>query len=420
MPRTGETDPREGSTPSPGTRRGSLRAELLFNLTFLALAATLLGMSTREAVRLAGPRSGWLLAVLVALDAIVFLLLANHLIERLVLRPVRAAVESAEAIAAGDYARRAPDGESREMAALSVALNRMTGQLLGNQETLAENVRSLDETNRRLLATQRELVDAEKLASIGRLAAGVAHEVGNPLGALLGYAALLARRGVEPELAGGVEAEARRIDRIVRGLLDYARPAPGAREPVDVNAAVRAAAGRLQAQGALEGIEVKLLLDEPLPTLAGAQHLLEQAFFNLFDNARRAMDGGGVLTVRTAVEAYRDGGPLPTRRASDPPGVTYAHLRRPRSVSIRDPHRIEAGTETIRVTVADTGAGIPEPEIDKVFDPFFTTRAPGDGTGLGLAVVASTVADLGGRIEASSAPGGGAVFTLSLPTGRRR
>lgn len=418
MTRTGDRDPREGS-PSPGTRRGSLRAELLFNLTFLALAATLLGVATLAAVRMAGPRSGLLLAALVALDAVVFLLLADHLIERLVLRPVRAAVGAAEAIAEGDYSRRAPDAESREMAALSAALNRMTGQLLGHQETLAANVGSLEETNRRLVATQRELVDAEKLASIGRLAAGVAHEIGNPLGALLGYASLLARRGVEPELAGGVEAEARRIDRIVRGLLDYARPAPALREPVDVNAAVHAAAGRLADQGMLEGIEVKLLLEEGLPPLSGAQHLLEQAFFNLFENARLAMEGAGVLTVRTSLEAYRDGGPLPTRRASDPPGVTYAHLRRPRVVSIRDPHRIEAGTETVRITVADTGGGIPAEAIDKVFDPFFTTRAPGEGTGLGLAIVASAVADFGGRIEASSAAGGGAVFTLSLPTGRR-
>jgi two-component system, NtrC family, sensor kinase len=414
------TDPRAGSTASPGPRRGSLRAELLFNLTFLVLAATLLGLSTREVVRASGPGSGWLLVVLIALDAAVFLLLANHLIHRLVLRPVGAAVDAAQAIAAGEYGRRAPDAGSREMAALSAALNRMTEQLLENQETLAANVRSLDDTNRLLLATQRDLVEAEKLASIGRLAAGIAHEVGNPLGALMGYAALLRRRAVDPELAAGVEAEARRIDRIVRGLLDYARPAPAEREPVDVNAAVRSAAGRLAEQGALEGVEVVLRLADALPPVQGAEHLLEQAFVNLFDNARRAMPDGGTLAVHTALVRYAGGAPLPTRRAHDPPGVSYAHLRRPRVASIRDPHRIEPGTETVRVTVADTGGGIPPAEIDKVFDPFFTTRPPGEGTGLGLAIVASTVADFGGRIEASSAAGGGAVFTLSLPTGRIR
>ncbi|MBW3570288.1 MAG: HAMP domain-containing protein [Gemmatimonadetes bacterium] len=382
------------------------------------MAAALLGVSTHAVLRLVQPGSGWLLAVLVAVDVAVYLVLANHLIQRLVLRPVRAAAESATAVADGDYARRAPPADSREMAALSAALNRMTEQLLENQEKLAENVRSLDETNRRLLATQRDLVEAEKLASIGRLAAGVAHEVGNPLGALLGYAAVLRRRGVDPELASGVEGEARRIDRIVRGLLDYARPAPADRAPLDVNAAVRSALDVLHAQGALEGVQVALELAGELPPLQGAPHLLEQAFINLLDNARRAMDGHGFITVATRLVRYQSGARIPTRRADDPPGITYAHLRRPRVTSVRDPHRIEPGTETVQVTVADSGPGIPPEHIDKVFDPFFTTRAPGEGTGLGLAIVASTVADLGGRIEASSGAGGGAVFTLSLPTRR--
>lgn len=412
-------NPRTPADASPGPGRGSLRAEILFSLTFLALAAALLGVSTHAVVRLVNPGTRWLLAALLALDAAVYLLLANHLIRRLVLRPVHDAVTAAEAVAGGDYARRAPDADTREMAALSHALNRMTEQLLENQEKLSHNVHSLDETNRRLLATQRDLVEAEKLASIGRLAAGIAHEVGNPLGALLGYAAVLRRRGVDPELAAGVESEARRIDRIIRGLLDYARPAPADREPVDVNAAVRAAVEVLRGQGALEGIEVGLVLADGLPPLHGAPHLLEQAFINLIDNARRAMDGTGIITVSTRQERYQAPTGIPTRRADDPPGVTYAHLRRPRVVSVRDPHRIEPGTETVQVTVADTGPGIPPEHIDKVFDPFFTTRPPGDGTGLGLAIVASTVADFGGRIEASSGAGGGAVFTLSLPTRRQ-
>ena len=404
--------------PSPGRGRGSLRAELLFNLTFLAVAAGILAVSTHTVLRLLRPESAWLLAVLLAFDVGVYLLLANVLLQRMVLRPVSAAVSAAQAVAAGDYARRAPMADTAEMAALSRALNEMTEQLLENQEKLADNVASLDETNRRLLSTQRDLVEAEKLASIGRLAAGVAHEVGNPLGALMGYASLLRRRGADPELAAGVEAEARRIDRIVRGLLDYARPAPVEREPVDVNAAIRAGAEVLRGQGALDGIELQLRLADGLPPVLGHAHLLEQAVVNLLDNARRAMDGAGALTVTTALERYDPGRRVPTRRADDPPGISYAHLRRPRYTSVRDPHRVEPGTETVRVTVADTGPGIPPDLIDRVFDPFFTTRAPGEGTGLGLAIVASTVADFGGRIEASSAPGGGAVFTLSLPTDR--
>lgn len=401
-------------TGSPGPRRGSLRAELLFNLSFLAFAALLLALWTATVLRLAGRGSTPVLAGLLAVDVLVFVLLGRYLIDRLVVRPLAQTIDAAEAIAGGDYGRRAPAGETREVAALNAALNRMTEQLLANQRTLAANVASLDETNRLLLATQRDLVQAEKLASVGRLSAGIAHEVGNPLGALLGYAAVLRRRGGDPELLDGLEREARRIDTIVRRLLDYSRPTPAHRETVDVNASVARVVDLLRSQGRLDGVEVVVRLDEDAPPVWAEPHLLDQVFVNLLENARLAMGGEGRLTVSTAADVYRPDRPIPTRRASDPPGVSYAHLRRPRYASARETP-IEPGTEIVRVVVADTGPGIAPEHIDAVFDPFFTTRAPGEGTGLGLAIVAATVADFGGRIEASSADGGGAVFTLSLP-----
>ncbi len=403
---------------SPGRRRGSLRAELLFNLSFLAVAALLLALWTATVLRIAGPRPSWVLLLLLALDVAVFVVLGRYLIDRQVIRPLRTAVATAEAIAGGDYGRRAPEGETREIAALNLALNQMTEQLLANQETLAANVRSLDDTNRLLLATQRDLLQAEKMASIGRLAAGVAHEVGNPLGALLGYTSLLRRRGgVDPELLDGLERETRRIDAIVRGLLDYSRPTPARREPVDVNASVRRVVELLEGQGKLAGIELDLGLADDLPEVSADQHLVDQLFVNLVDNARAAMQGGGRLTLRTSLERYHPERPIPTRRAGDPPGVSYAHLRRPRYGTHRAAE-IEEGSEIVRVVVADTGTGIAPEHIEAVFDPFFTTRPPGEGTGLGLAIVAGTMADFGGRIDVSSARGGGAVFTLSFPTHR--
>ena len=403
---------------SPGRRRGSLRAELLFNLSFLAVAALLMGLWTATVLRISGPRPTWVLLLLLLLDVAVFVALGRYLIDRLVVRPLRTAVATAEAIAAGEYSRRAPEGETREIAALNQALNAMTDQLLENQQTLADNVRSLDDTNRLLLATQRDLVQAEKMASIGRLAAGVAHEVGNPLGALLGYASVLRRRNVDPELLDGVERETRRIDAIVRGLLDYSRPTPSRREPVDVNGSIRRVLELLRAQGKLEGVEVGLSLDEGLPPVSADAHLVDQVFVNLVDNARAALgSAGGRLTLRSSLERYQPDRPIPVRRASDPPGVSYAHLRRPRYGTHRAAE-IEPGTEIVRVVVADTGAGIAPEHIEAVFDPFFTTRPPGEGTGLGLAIVAATMADFGGRIDVSSAQGGGASFTLSFPTHR--
>ncbi|HEX8907210.1 MAG TPA: ATP-binding protein [Longimicrobiaceae bacterium] len=395
-----------------------MRAELLFNLSFLAVAALLLSVSTATVLRIAGPSPSWVFLLLLVADVAVFVVLGRILIDRMVIHPLREAVATAEAIAGGDYGRRAPAGDTREIAALNGALNRMTEQLLHNQQLLAENVRSLDETNRLLLATQYDLVQAEKMASIGRLAAGMAHEVGNPLGALLGYAAVLRRRGVDPELLDGVERETRRIDTIVRRLLDYSRPAPAQREPVDVNASITRVVDLLREQGKLEGIEVDTALSPDLPPVLADTHFTDQVFVNLFDNARLAMGGSGRLTVRTMLDRWHPGRPIPYRRATDPPGVSYAHLRRPRYGTHRDASVIQEGAEIVRVVVADTGPGIAPEHMDAIFDPFFTTRAPGEGTGLGLAIVASTVADFGGRIEASSAQGGGAVFTLSFPTHR--
>ena len=402
---------------SPGeVRRGSLRRELLFNLAFLCGGALLLAVWTLTVVRVAAPNSALLVWILLAVDVLAFVFLGSHLIQRHVVRPISAAVGAAEAIAGGDRARRVPMGDTREMAALAGAINRMTDQLLENQERLAHNVHSLDETNRILLATQRDLVQAEKLASIGRLSAGVAHEIGNPLGAVLGYTSLLRKRGAEAELVDGVEREARRIDRIVRALLDYSRPAPAQREPVEVNGSLRRVVDLLRAQERLVGVEVEMKLDPGSTTIVAEPHLLDQLFLNLMDNACNAMEGRGRLVVRTFVEEYSIDRPIPSRRVDDPPGITYAHLRRPRFASVRDATRIEPGTPVVRTVISDSGAGIMAENIEHIFDPFFTTRAPGEGTGLGLAIVASTVAEFGGRIEASSAEGGGAVFSVCFPT----
>ena len=414
-----------GASGSPGKSRGSLRAEILFNLSFLAFAAVVLALWTASVLDVPAMRGGRALGailLLAAADVAVFALMGSYLLRRLVVRPLSEAADAATAIADGDYQRRVPEGGTREMDALAGALNRLTDQMLHNQTRLAENVRSLDETNRLLVATQSDLVQAEKLAGIGRLAAGVAHEVGNPLGALLGYAGILKRRGGDEELLGGVEREARRIDRIVRSLLQYARPhaATREREPVDMNASVLRVVELLRQQGRLAEVEVRLQLAPDLPPIEAVAHDMDQVFLNLVANADLAMEGRGVLTVNTTLRRFEPARPIPPRRADDPPGVDYSHLRRPRHGSQRDAHRLEAGDEIVQVVVADTGPGIPPELVEAVFDPFFTTRQPGEGTGLGLAIVASTVTEFGGRVEVTSADGGGAVFTLSFPTGREQ
>lgn len=402
----------------PGGTRRSLRSELLFNLAFLAAAALFLALWTASIFQLFVlplPAALALLGVLVVLDLLVFVALGSYLVDRLVLRPLASTTAAAEAIAAGDYERRVAEGHNLEVDTLARALNRLTGQLLENQRRLADNVRSLDETNRRLNEAQGELVQAEKLASIGRLAAGVAHEIGNPLGALLGYVEIVRRRGPSTEILDGMEREARRIDAIVRGLLDYARPGPARREVVDVNASIRRVVDLLRSQGRLEGIELSLQLADDLPMLEGVPHRMDQMFVNILANADAAMEGEGRLTIVTRRDRYTPAMTLPSRRGDDPPGIDYSHLRRLRHGSSRESSRLRADTEIVKIVIADSGPGIPQENIDAIFDPFFTTKAPGHGTGLGLAIVAATVDELGGRIDVSSAEESGATFTIFLP-----
>src|SRR5213592_1477600 len=201
----------------------ALRVELLFYLTFLAAFAILVGVATSQfALSIAPERGVFLVIVFIAVEVGIFVLYGRSLVSRLVLRPLDRVVATADAVADGDLAARAPDADTRDFATLAERLNRMTD---------------------RLLDAQSQLVRSEKLASIGRLAAGVAHEVGNPLGAAGTYLEVLRRRGADPEVTEGIARELERLDRIVRSLLDYARPHEDTLVPVDPSRCLRAAPG---------------------------------------------------------------------------------------------------------------------------------------------------------------------------------
>src|SRR6059036_3226426 len=190
----------------------ALRVELLFYLTFLAAFAILVGVATSQLALAIAPERGIVLVVIfIAAEVGIFVLYGRSLVTRLVLRPLSRVMEAADAVADGDLEARAPDADTRDFATLAERLNRMTD---------------------RLLDAQSQLVRSEKLASIGRLAAGVAHEVGNPLGAIGTYVEVMRRRGADPEVVEGVTRELDRLDRIVRGLLDYARPGDEALTPL--------------------------------------------------------------------------------------------------------------------------------------------------------------------------------------------
>ena len=363
----------------------------------LAAAALLLGVA--GAMLLVGAvdpaRLALYVGLLVAADVAVFIAFTAQQLRSVVVSPLRDAVAAAEAIASGDLDRRVPVAASRELADLASSVNRMTD---------------------RLLEERAQLVRAEKLASIGRLAAGVAHEIGNPLGALTGYAHVLrSRAGDRPQLVevvAGIERESARIDRIVRGLLDYARARPATPTPVDVRDAVRAAAELLAAQGVLRRVAVDLRLGDGALVVHGQRHDLEQLFVNLLLNAVDAMAGEGRVVI-TADRLWRGALARPSvRRELAGTGEAIDHPPSPRAKLWVEGNAAE---EIAKIVVADSGPGIPPELAERVFDPFFSTKEPGKGTGLGLAIVARIVDNFHGTVWATRAREGGAAMHLLLP-----
>lgn len=376
----------------------SLRTELL--VTFGVLVAAALLIAVTSVLLFFGlidePYGAFYLSVLIAADVLVFVLFGAFLIRQRILRPLGAAVAATEAIAAGDLERRVPPGESQEFSALAGSINRMTD---------------------RLLEEQHNVIRAEKLASIGRLAAGIAHEIGNPLGAVNGYAYIL-RHHVEKdpaalEVVEALERETARIDRIVRGLLDYARRRPATPTLVDLNDTARSVVQLLEGQGALDRVRIALQLDPACPAVSGQRHDIEQMFVNLLLNAVDAMDGAGTLTIVTrAVDADALAAGL-SRRRDDAPGTTHARTPSPRVRAWLDAEGRPA--RVAEVVIADDGPGVPDADAERIFDPFYTTKVPGKGTGLGLAIVARIVENARGVTWVQRSREGGAAFITLFP-----
>jgi len=414
-----------GESPVSEDAGPSLRTQLLGGLGILLfLALFSLTVAVVIWVRLELPPRSLImgLAAVIVVDVVVLVLFADYRLRHLVLRPVERMVEGAERIAIGADTRLESSG-TVELRRLARATNEMARRLIENQRLLADNVHSLDATNRELTQARDELVHAEKLASIGRLAAGIAHEIGNPLGAILGYVELARRGAREQDWTDEIEHETRRIDRIVRGLLEYARPKAAAPRPMDVNFLVREAVGLLRTQGRFREIEVVLSLVEGLPWVRADPGQFEQVLVNLLLNAADAVGEKGtpgVIEISSQEAVFRSEEPPPGfHRAGDPRGINYSHLRRlgrpPAEHPIPD---MTEGERLVEIRVRDNGVGIEAKHLSRLFDPFFTTKPPGSGTGLGLAVAARLIDGMGGIIRASSGEGQGATFTISLPAAR--
>jgi signal transduction histidine kinase len=389
------------------TRR-SRRSQLVAELVLVASAAVVLvGIIT---ALVAGANVASLALPLTAFWAgstAVLLVFGLHLLRRQVLRPLDALAAEADAL----RHPRESGGPS------SGGLGNMDSRVRGNDngrgndyetrefQALAERFRAMAGG---LLNAQGQVVRSEKLAGIGRLAAGVAHEVRNPLGAIGTWIEVLRQRGTEPAVLDDMRTAVDRIERIVASLLDYARPAP-ATERSDLSRVARRASSFLGAQGALREVQFELVVDETVPLVLGDAHALEQVVINLVLNARDSAARKIVVSVQPhSLKA----GMRPSARLHDDGQVFHLRPLTPRPVRPDLP----SGAQGVLLIVADDGPGIADENRERVFDPFYTTRDPGKGTGLGLAIVARTVHEAGGMVWVDRAREGGAAFKVFLPS----
>ena len=363
-------------------------------------------------------------------DVFVIVIVGSYLLSRIILKPLKKLVQMSEKIADGNLDPLGGSQGGDEVGKLFSSFNHMAARLREDRKKMEEYIHSLETVNRELRRAQSEVLRSEKLASIGRLAAGVAHEVGNPTGAILGYVDLLSQgglaKGEEREILDRTGKEAERIRRIVRELLNFSRPSPGENAEVYVPDVIESALSLLSHQKKVwKQIEVKTAFQEGLPKWHGDPHQLQQVLINLFLNSADAMmdpppKGGEEREKRLRVAVQSLGSEeigefmeaLPRRRKGDHPNIDYSQLRGRENSSMTSKGNFSA---VICIEVEDTGPGIPSEAMEKIFDPFFTTKPPGQGTGLGLAICLRIVESYGGRIRVQSEIGKGSLFTLLLP-----
>jgi two-component system NtrC family sensor kinase len=298
----------------------------------------------------------------------------------LVGRPLSRLVEKTERIGAGDFSGDLLIRGHGELSDLAVAMNRMCVQLAAAQQT----IRSESEAR---IAALEQLRHSERLAMLGRIASGIAHEMGTPLNVVSGRAKMIATAGLSPEEINEcgqiIQRQADRMTGTIRELLDFARPRSSEHQPIRVDELATRVVQMLQPLAAESGIGLDLIMDDDLPSVRADRSQLEQVMMNLITNAIHAMPGGGTVG-------------LEVRRGSVNP----------------DTGRTITG---LVIRVRDEGSGIDARHLPQIFEPFFTTKQAGAGTGLGLSIVKGIVEEHGGRIEVASEKGQGSCFSVYLP-----
>ncbi|HKI63695.1 MAG TPA: ATP-binding protein [Burkholderiales bacterium] len=334
-----------------------------------------------------------IIALLLGLVGVASLLM-SLLVHRLIYVPLRDLESGAKRVAEGNLDQAIPVRGDDELGQLASSFNSMTAALKESGRELREWNRTLEqkvaERTRELRQAEAETVRGEKLASVGLLAAGVAHELNNPLTGILTFSSLIRKKlpdgSPDAEDLDLVIKETKRSAAIIRRLLDFAREKAPEKKFTDLNRLIEDTARIVESPAQLHDIRIDLDLDRTLPPIWLDANMIEQVVMNMLVNARQAIEQEGRITVRT-------------RRAPQPmssePGATPVPMA--------------------EISIIDTGCGIAESDMKHIFDPFFSSKEVGEGTGLGLSVSHGIVRAHGGLIEVQSRVGEGSTFRVYLP-----
>jgi C4-dicarboxylate-specific signal transduction histidine kinase len=322
-----------------------------------------------------------LISLYMALGALTVLTFAYFGLTRQIVQPILSLTSAAERVAQGGRKLDLPTTSVRELRELGLSLSQMTSQLRNEEEALRHKIEEVERKTRELEAAQASLVRSERLATVGQLSAGLAHEIGNPISALMGLTDLLIEDDQSEEERADflrrMRKEIERVDRVLSDLLAFARPqersALGPRRAADVSQAVEDVLALLLPQRSLSGVEVRREVAAHLPLVTLEPGALVQVLLNLVMNAASALDGRGTIEISAGQEG-----------------------------------------DQVYLRVKDDGPGVATKVRERIFEPFVTTKDPGQGTGLGLSVSLGLVQAAGGTLELLTSEEG-ALFELRLP-----